>query len=39
LFPRPGVHADFAPATALAAPHEQRTASLVEISFGELSAS
>src|SRR5215213_146816 len=36
LFPRPTVHADFASATALAAPHEQRAAYLIEIAFGEL---
>ena len=35
LLPRPSVHADFTPATALAAPHEQRAARLVEITFGE----
>jgi hypothetical protein len=36
LLPCPTVHADFAPATALAAPHEHRAAGLVEIAFGQL---
>jgi hypothetical protein len=37
LFPRPTVHADFAPATALTAPHKQRAAGLVQVAFGEFS--
>src|SRR5215213_2494688 len=39
LFPRPTVHADFASATVLAAPHQQRAACLIEIAFGELERS
>jgi hypothetical protein len=31
----PGVHADLAPAAALAAPDEQRAAALVKIGLGE----
>ena len=33
--PAPGVHADLAPAAALAAPDEQRAAALVKIGLGE----
>jgi hypothetical protein len=35
LFPRPTAHADFAPAATLAAPYEQRAASLVKIVFSQ----
>ena len=35
LFPTPCVHADFATASALAAPHQDRAPALVEIPLGE----
>src|SRR5215217_2418456 len=35
LFPAPGVHADFAATPALAAPNQQRAATVIKIAFGE----
>jgi hypothetical protein len=36
LFPTPIIHADLAALTALAVPHEQGSAALVEIALGEV---
>jgi hypothetical protein len=35
LVPAPGIHADLAPPAALATPHRQRAAALIEVGLGE----